>query len=56
MAMYEWKETEEEAWIQEFRSNFSIKMWGTLITFKLSSHMFVGLVVNIIKKAQIELN
>ena len=56
MAMYEWKETEEEAWIQEFRSNFSFKMWGRMNTFNLSSHMFVGSVVNIIKKAHIELN
>ena len=32
MAMYEWKETEEEAWVQEFGSNFSIKVWGTVIT------------------------
>ena len=56
MAMYEWKETEEEAWIQEFRSNFSFKMWGRMNTFNLSSHMFVGSVVNIMKKAHIELN
>ena len=56
MAMYEWKETEEETWIQEFRSSFSFKMWGRMNTFNLGSHMFVGSVMNMIKKAQIVLN